>query len=212
MPDLNELEVTLGEMWGKLPQYFFKKVKREKKAGNLLWCYAFRHFFVLTTFWRHLWSVTEQSTLGVRGFSCAVSGLIKKWPARKASGPERHPFDMKLHVLMIKLTHWAWAACDLSKLLKVERRGHTILGDPVAVSRVGRKGGTKVFMFCPYLKTFLPPFLLIRLTVPGSLRIRTHESQRELARQSEAKRKQVPQSEANVCRGHRIMHRTPNRN
>ena len=29
---------------------------------------------------------------------------------------------------------------------------------------------------------------------------RTHESPRELARQSEAKRKQAPQSEANVCR------------
>ena len=33
-------------------------------------------------------------TLGARGFSCAVSGFgHKKWPARKASGPERHPFD-----------------------------------------------------------------------------------------------------------------------
>ena len=29
---------------------------------------------------------------------------------------------------------------------------------------------------------------------------RTHELPRELARQSEAKRKQAPQSEANVCR------------
>ena len=29
---------------------------------------------------------------------------------------------------------------------------------------------------------------------------RTHESPRELARQREAKRKQAPQSEANVCR------------
>ena len=29
---------------------------------------------------------------------------------------------------------------------------------------------------------------------------RTHESPRELARQSEAKRKQEPQTEANVCR------------
>ena len=29
---------------------------------------------------------------------------------------------------------------------------------------------------------------------------RTHESPRELARQSKAKRKQAPQSEANVCR------------
>ena len=55
---------------------------------------------------------------------------------------------------------------------------------------------------------------------------RTHESPRELARQSEAKRKQAPQSEANVCRHkcnlkktslinctrHPIMHRTPNTN
>ena len=33
-------------------------------------------------------------TLGARDFSCAVSGFgLKKWPARKASGPERHPFD-----------------------------------------------------------------------------------------------------------------------
>ena len=54
---------------------------------------------------------------------------------------------------------------------------------------------------------------------------RTQESPRELARQSEAKRKQAPQSEANVCRrrkcnlkktslinctGHPIMHKTPN--
>ena len=54
----------------------------------------------------------------------------------------------------------------------------------------------------------------------------THESPRGLGRQSEAKRKQAPQSEANVCRHkcnlkktslinctrHPIMHRTPNRN
>ena len=33
-----------------------------------------------------------------------------------------------------------------------------------------------------------------------SKRLRTHESPRELVRQSEAKRKQSPQSEANVCR------------
>ena len=49
---------------------------------------------------------------------------------------------------------------------------------------------------------------------------RTHESPRELACQSEAKRKQVPQSEANVCQRWRRMqsrknlpyylHRTPN--
>ena len=48
---------------------------------------------------------------------------------------------------------------------------------------------------------------------------RTQESQRELARQSEAKRKQVPQSEANVCRRQKCnlkknlpykLHRTPN--
>ena len=34
-------------------------------------------------------------TLGSRGFSCMVSGFghVWKWPARKASGPERHPFD-----------------------------------------------------------------------------------------------------------------------
>ena len=55
------------------------------------------------------------------------------------------------------------------------------------------------------------------------------ESPHELARQSEAKLKQAPQSEANVCRrrrtklqsqktsiidctGHPIMHRTPNTN
>ena len=50
---------------------------------------------------------------------------------------------------------------------------------------------------------------------------RTHESPRELARQSEAKRKKAPQSEANVCRRRRQrmksrknlpykLHRTPN--
>ena len=57
-----------------------------------------------------------------------------------------------------------------------------------------------------------------------------NESPNELVRQSEAKRKQAPQSEANVCRrrrrricnlektshinctGHTIMHRTPNTN
>ena len=36
-----------------------------------------------------------------------------------------------------------------------------------------------------------------------SKRLRTHESPRELVRQSEAKRKQAPQSEANVCRRRR---------
>ena len=38
-----------------------------------------------------------------------------------------------------------------------------------------------------------------------SKRLRTHESPRELVRQSEAKRKQVPQREANVCRRRRQM-------
>ena len=58
---------------------------------------------------------------------------------------------------------------------------------------------------------------------------RGHKNHHELARQSEAKLKQAPQSEANVCRrrrtkmqspktsiinctGHPIMHRTPNTN
>ena len=61
-----------------------------------------------------------------------------------------------------------------------------------------------------------------------SKRLRRHESPRELVRQSEAKRKQAPQSEANVCRrrrhtlasetslinctGYPIMHRKPNTN
>ena len=36
----------------------------------------------------------------------------------------------------------------------------SILGDPGAVSWIGRKGGT-------YLKTFVPPFLPTRLTAPG---------------------------------------------
>ena len=38
-----------------------------------------------------------------------------------------------------------------------------------------------------------------------SKRLRRHESPRELVRQSEAKRKQAPQSEANVCRRRRQM-------
>ena len=38
-----------------------------------------------------------------------------------------------------------------------------------------------------------------------SKRLRTHESPRELVRQSEAKGKQAPQSEANVCRRRREM-------
>ena len=38
-----------------------------------------------------------------------------------------------------------------------------------------------------------------------SKRLRTHESPRELVRKSEAKRKQAPQSEANVCRRRRQM-------
>ena len=38
-----------------------------------------------------------------------------------------------------------------------------------------------------------------------SKRLRTHRSPRELVRQSEAKRKQAPQSEANVCRRRRQM-------
>ena len=38
-----------------------------------------------------------------------------------------------------------------------------------------------------------------------SKRLRTQESPRELVRQSEAKRKQVPQREANVCRRRRQM-------
>ena len=35
-----------------------------------------------------------------------------------------------------------------------------------------------------------------------SKHLRTHESPRELVRQSEAKRNQAPQSEENVCRDH----------
>ena len=45
----------------------------------------------------------------------------------------------------------------------------SILGDPWAVSRVGRKGGT-------YLKTFVPSFLPTRLTAPGSPRMGVERS------------------------------------
>ena len=45
----------------------------------------------------------------------------------------------------------------------------SILGDPGAVSRVGRKGGT-------YLKTFVPSFLPTRLTAPGSPRMGVERS------------------------------------
>ena len=38
-----------------------------------------------------------------------------------------------------------------------------------------------------------------------SKRLRTHESPSELVRQSDAKRKQAPQSEANVCGRRRQM-------
>ena len=38
---------------------------------------------------------------------------------------------------------------------------YTILGDPGAVSRVGRKDGTNVFeALSPVLENFFPPFLL----------------------------------------------------
>ena len=37
--------------------------------------------------------------------------------------------------------------------------------------------------------------------------MRTHESPRKLVRQSEAKRKQAPQSEANVCRRQQMQFR-----
>ena len=53
-------------------------------------------------------------------------------------------------------------------------RIHVILGDPGAVSGVGRKGGMKVFkygLFWPQLETFVPPFLPTRLTALGSLRM-----------------------------------------
>ena len=45
----------------------------------------------------------------------------------------------------------------------------SILEDPWAVSRVGRKGGT-------YLKTFVPSFLPTRLTAPGSPRMGVERS------------------------------------
>ena len=44
--------------------------------------------------WRVFHQIVGFCILGAKGFSCAVSGFgLKKWPARKASGPERHPFD-----------------------------------------------------------------------------------------------------------------------
>ena len=50
---------------------------------------------------------------------------------------------------------------------------YAILGEPSVVSRVGRKGATKVFqgLLRPCLKTLVAPFLPTRLTVPGSPRM-----------------------------------------
>ena len=58
-----------------------------------------------------------------------------------------------------QLTEWPF--CD--------RLGYAILGDPGAVSRVGRKGETKVFKYV--LENFRVAFSPTRLTAPGSPRM-----------------------------------------
>ena len=57
----------------------------------------------------------------------------------------------------------------MQKLEQYKGGGQVILGDPGAVSPVGRKGRTKVFKYV--LENFLPPFLPTRLTAPGSSRM-----------------------------------------
>ena len=63
------------------------------------------------------------------------------------------------------LTDAVRSSCATNKRRLVKLK--SILGDPGALSRVGRKGGTKVFN----LKTFVPPFLPTRMTSPGSPRM-----------------------------------------
>ena len=77
-------------------------------------------------------------TLGARGFSCAVSGFgqvsgpeafstghfikkrdlrEKKWPARKASGPERHPFDSAEQITAPPIPKHPEAGCFADRFL-----------------------------------------------------------------------------------------------
>ena len=63
------------------------------------------------------------------------------------------------------LTDAVRSSCAKNKRSLVKLK--SILGDPGAVSRVGRNGGTNVFN----LKTFVPPFLPTRLTARGSPRM-----------------------------------------
>ena len=55
-------------------------------------------------------------------------------------------------------------------ILNSASRIRQILGDPGAVSWVGEKARQK-FSSCPYLKTFVSPFLPTWLTAPGSPRM-----------------------------------------
>ena len=57
-------------------------------------------------------------------------------------------------------------------LLSARSTKFPILVDPGAVSRVGRKGGTR------YLRTFVPPFLSTRLTASGSPRMQISRNDR----------------------------------
>ena len=55
------------------------------------------------------------------------------------------------------------------RIISLIEQEWSILGDPGAVSRVGRKRGT-------YMKTLVPPFLPTRLTVPGTPRMAVERS------------------------------------
>ena len=60
------------------------------------------------------WLWRPRVILGSRGFSWAVFGFgrVLKWPAQKASGPERHPFDSAEPIITL-LTSRIWMFCWL---------------------------------------------------------------------------------------------------
>ena len=94
----------------------------------------------------HLWREITQ-----------IEFRVKRWHKKYEILNQIESHNFGLNYVLIKSNRTAL------QTYKVEER---TFGTPCSSVRVGTQG-----LFCPYLKTFVPPFLPTRLTAPGSARM-----------------------------------------
>ena len=102
---------------------------------------------------------------------CFVIEICQSRWGLKNNSPNLHKktTNWRILVVVVKYRHRAIVLLQRITRQKAEHRRHVLTPRPFPAfpsMRVGKQG-----LFRPYLKTFIPPFLLTRLTAPGSPRM-----------------------------------------